>query len=344
MTFSSTHDRPITPAEVLGGTAPAQLAVDYLEAVAGTGDIAERNVRAWGRFSIVPRAFRTGEHVDVTTELFGIPLALPVIAAPSAGHGLGNLLGEAETARGVHRAGTTLALSQSASAVIPAVAEAVGPYFQQIYLPEDRDSIRGILESTVDAGARALVWTVDQLDTEFQHPFRTALREWSQTQVVENAGKVGAPARFVSLDDLTFLKEASGLPVIVKGILHPDDALRAIDAGADGIVVSNHGGRQIGASVTTAEVLQEIAVAVDRRVPVLVDSGIRTADDVFIALALGASAVMLGRPVVRALWRDGDDGVAKVFDDLRLELAGLFAMTGVRSIREIDANWLRGRA
>ncbi|NQX10738.1 alpha-hydroxy-acid oxidizing protein [Microbacteriaceae bacterium VKM Ac-2855] len=321
------------------------LAVAYLEGVAGDGRIAAENEQAWHRYAIVPRMFRTPTAVDTSLSLFGLDLDFPVLVAPSAAHGLGAPEGEVGTAEGAHRAGTAVVLSQAASRDVEDVA-AAGPYLQQIYLTEDRSVLVPFIERTVAAGARALILTLDQPGSEYQHPFRrNAIAGTRPRRPPVDVTAPGARlAASVTLDDIAWMRERSGVPVVVKGVLHPQDAVDAIDAGADGVVVSNHGGRQIGGSITSAQALPEVVDAVAGRVPVLADSGLRSEDDVFRALALGADAALIGRPVVRALWRGGADAVAEELGALRDAFEHLLRLAGVADLAGIRRDHLRVRA
>lgn len=321
---------------------PDPSALAYLEGVAGDGRIAAENEAAWQRYAIVPRMFRTPAVVDTSIELFGLPLAFPVLVAPSAAHGLGHPSAERGTAEGALRAGSAVVLSQAASLDVEDVA-AVGPYLQQLYLTEDRELLRPFLERTAAAGARALVLTLDQPASDYQHPFRTGLVPAGPVPRTPPVPLGSRGAVSVRLEDIAWLHAAFGLPVVVKGVLHPDDAREAIDAGAAGVIVSNHGGRQIGGSITAAEALPEVAAAVAGRVPLLVDSGLRSEDDVFRALALGADAVLIGRPVVRALWRGGADAVATELLALRAAFENLLRLAGVADLVGIGPDHLRVR-
>ncbi|NQX29940.1 alpha-hydroxy-acid oxidizing protein [Microbacteriaceae bacterium VKM Ac-2854] len=324
---------------------PSPEALRYLEGVAGDGRIAAENEEAWRRYAILPRMFRTPRVVDTRVALLGLDLAFPVLVAPSAAHGLGHPDGEVATAEGARRAGAGFVLSQAASRDVEDVA-AVGPFLQQIYLPEERALIVPFLERTAAAGARALVLTLDQPGSAYQHPFRRgAIAGRGPRRPPVDYSVAGAtPAVSVDLDDIAWLRDASGLPVLVKGVLHPQDAADAIDAGAAGIVVSNHGGRQIGGSISSAQALPEVVDAVAGRVPVLADSGIRSEDDVFRALALGADAALIGRPAVRALWRGGAEAVAEELTALRDAFEHLLRLAGIPDVAGITRDHLRVRA
>lgn len=300
-------------------------------------ELLRRNEDDWRQYRLLPRVFRSAGAAETRLRLFGVDLAAPIVAAPVHITELGRAGAIGATAAGVARAGSTLVLSGGAFARSAEVREHVPAYFQQIYLPEDRSRLLPHLAQLRDRGAAALFFTVDQLHTPYQHAFRRWVRELSPPE----AEPAPPAATSVTLDDIGFLREASGLPVVVKGVLHPRDAVAAVDAGAAGVVVSNHGGRQIAGSVTSAQVLPEVVDALEGRVPVLVDSGLRTASDIAVALALGADAVLLGRPVVRAAWRGGSEAVATVIAELADELANIITLAGAGSLTDWDRQFIR---
>lgn len=316
---------------------------DYLEGGAGT--VPADNETQWRRHAIYPRPLAGISSVDLSVEVFGQSLELPVLAAASAAHGLWHDEGEVETARGVRAAGSLLALSQASTVAPASVAPHSGPYLQQLYLPQDRALAVPFLDEVAALGAIGLILTVDQIPVPFEQPFRLRAQYSSAAHPQWRPYPAGTlPATSFSAADITWLTEHSDLPVIVKGIMHPDDAGVAIDAGAGAIVVSNHGGRQFPGAATPAEVLADVASAVDGRVPVYVDSGLRGADDVVRALCLGADAVFLGRPIVRALRAGGAAAVTTLLTDLRDQIASLLALAGVRDIAGCGPHVLRDRS
>lgn len=316
----------------------------YLEG--GAGAVPRDNEQQWQRWAIWPRTLSGVVDPDLTTRVAGLEMSVPIMVAASAGHRLWHPDAEAETARGADAAGILLTLSQVSSLAPDEVAKVAGTYLQQLYLPERRDLVLPFIDRVIDLGAAALVLTVDQLAVDHQHAFRLGLVDQFTAPTWEpyDLRATGAsPARSFTVDDISWLVGASRVPVIVKGILHPDDAIAAVDAGASGVVVSNHGGRQVAGSITPAEVLAEIADAVGARASVLVDSGIRDAADVFRALCLGADAAFVGRPVLRALKSGGAPAVARWLSDLRSELEALFALAGVAGIADCHPDRLRLR-
>lgn len=330
----------------------SRAAIDaYFEHGAGSGSTVRLNEAAWQRLAIVPRMFRDVRRVDTSWSLFGVPLAAPVLAAPSAGHGLLHHDGEIETARGVRAASAMLVLAQGSSVRIEDVAAHAGPYIQQIYLPKKRDLLLDFLDRAVAAGAVALALTVDQPAVGNAYGFRAGLAAalgerhgWGASENFPQARREDlATDAAVGLEEIAWLARRSGLPVLVKGLLHPEDARLALDAGAAGIIVSNHGGRQIDGSITTAEALASIAEVIRGRRPLLVDGGIRSGEDVLRALALGADGVLVGRPVVRGLRAGGASGVAAALTTLQHGFATVMAMAGAARLEEITPALVRER-
>lgn len=324
----------------IGGSRPldrwfaASLAPSALANVNGAlGDASERNVRAWRRRRLVPRAFRDVREVDTRTELFGQSFSAPVIAAPWAAQLLIHPDGEEASARGIRRAGLGFGLSSSSSLPIDQVAQSSGPFLQQVYVPVNREELFPFLDKVVAAGAWGLALTVDAPAVAINTPFRpravvASNDNWPQGVPTGGAADLG-------LNDISLLRARSGLPVLCKGILHPDDAIAAVDAGADGVIVSNHGGRQLASGLSTAEALPGIVQAVGARVPIVVDGGIRSAEDIVCALALGADAVMLGRLFAWALAAGGEAGVAGVAIALKDELRATMARLGTPTRSDI---------
>ena len=283
---------------------------------------------AWQAVRLRPRVLRDVSAVDTSVELLGTRLATPVLCGPSAAHGLAHPEAEAATARGVAAAGSLLVLSTRAT-LLPAEVAAPGPWWWQAYVVKDRGLTRARAEAAVAAGARAVVLTGDV-------PWLGSRGGATRLDLT------GAPAPgdeqdpSIGLDAIGLLAEATGLPVLVKGVLRGDDAQACLDAGAAGVVVSNHGGRQLDRAVATARALPEVADAVAGRAPVLVDGGLRSGLDVLCALALGADAVLLGRPVLWALASGGADGVRDCLDAVTADLRHCLGLAGAARLAEAD--------
>jgi isopentenyl diphosphate isomerase/L-lactate dehydrogenase-like FMN-dependent dehydrogenase len=301
------------------------------------------NRAAWGRFRPVPRVLAGVRSASTRRELLGGELTLPVLAAPTALHTLAHPDGEAATARACAAAGTVMILSMMGSARPSEVAAAApdGRHWLQLYLLHDRGVTDALIDDAVANGFEAIVVTVDApvmggRPREERTPI-TLPPDVDQWVVSDAFSRTGVPhAQFfsdlidhtLSWADLEALVARSPLPVLIKGVHHPDDAARAVEAGVAGIVVSNHGGRQVDGAPATADLLGPCAEAVDGRVPVLVDGGIRRGIDVSIALALGADAVLIGRPLLWGLTLAGEAGVTHVFERVREELERAMTLLG----------------
>ena len=307
----------------------------------GAGDewtLAE-NRRAFDRWSLRPRVLRGSGSPDLSASILGTPLSLPVLVAPWAYQSMAHPDGERATARAAAAAGTIMVVSTTAFDILEDVAAASdAPKWWQLYLFEDRAATSDMLARVVEAGYEAICLTVDVPHLGLRH--RDSRHGFALTY-----GAASSEVRFESMltwDDLGWVRDrANDLPLLVKGILTAEDAELAVAAGVDGIVVSNHGGRQLDGSPAGLTVLPEVVEAVGGRVPVLVDGGIRRGTDVVKALALGADAVLVGRPLIWGLAVDGQAGVTDVLGILRLELENAMALCGCRTIAEITSSLVR---
>lgn len=293
------------------------------------------------------------ESADLRTSVFGIDLDTPIIQAPSAAQGLAHEKGEAATAKGVADAGSIFSISTYANTTIKDAAAAApdAPQFFQLYMSKDDGFNEFILNKAVEAGAKAVILTADStlggyreedIINNFQFPLPMPnLAAYSEQSVSGNgAGKgiaeiYAAAKQELTPADIRKIKELTNLPVLVKGIQSPEDAEVAISAGADGIWVSNHGGRQLDGGPASFEVLPKIAEVVSKRVPVIFDSGVRRGEHVFKALASGADLVAIGRPVIYGLNLGGAAGVTSVFEHLNKELAITMQLAGTKTIDEV---------
>ncbi|HEX5741856.1 MAG TPA: alpha-hydroxy acid oxidase, partial [Pilimelia sp.] len=308
----------------------------YYAAGAGEDTTRDEAARAWRDWRITPRVLRDVSRVDTATTLLGAPLAAPVLVAPTALHTLAHPDGEAATARGAAAAGSLLVLSARSGVPAAAVAAAAaGPWWYQTYVLRDRGATAAQVRGAAAAGARALVLTADA-PYVYPRPGVAAPLPLAgpQAAAVTPGHRPAAREQDPSLgwDAIGWLASVSGLPVLVKGVLHPDDARRCVSAGAAGVIVSNHGGRQLDRAVATAVALPAVVDAVGDRVPVLVDGGVRGGLDVLVALGAGARAVLVGRPVLWALALGGADGVAACLDLYREQLHRAMALAGLRRI------------
>lgn len=303
-----------------------QEVVDYDEGGSGEEVTLGEAAAAWAAVRLRPRVLRDVSTVDTSLELLGVPLATPVGAGPAALHGLLHVTAERGTAAGAAAAGALTVLSSRAS--VPPDEVGADPWWLQVYVLRDRALTRDAVLRAVDAGARALVLTGDT-------PYVGVKKRGAPPAQVERALPHEQDPS-VGLDAIGWLAGLSGLPVLVKGVLRADDARACVAAGAAGIVVSNHGGRQLDRAVSTARALPEVAAAVD--VPVLVDGGLRSGIDVLCALALGARAVLLARPVLWALAADGPAGVEACLRAVTDDLARAMALAGAASLAEVTGD------
>ncbi len=311
---------------------------------------------AWARYRLRPRVLRDVGSVDLSTEVLGVDLASPVAVAPAGYMGLAHDEGELAVARGAKVAGSLYVMSARASLAIEEIAaETDGPWWFQVYAMRDRDLTLRVAERAAAAGARALVLTGDTPYVGIKRRIGGNRASVPDDQFLVNVrphlADVGADARHraeqdptVTFDLIGRLAGATGLPVLVKGVLRGDEAVTCLEAGASGVVVSNHGGRQLDRAVPAAAALPEVVEAVAGRGPVLVDGGIRSGLDCLVALAAGASAVLVGRPVVWGLAADGEQGVAAALGALRDDLAHAMALAGAASLADLDASLLTGGA
>jgi 4-hydroxymandelate oxidase len=332
----------MTPYAVLEDRARAVLpqpVFDYYAGGAGDEDTLAANASAWSAVRLRPRVLRDVSHVDTSTTVLGSRVAAPVLVAPTAFHRLAHPSGELATAQGTAAAGSLLVLSTRSSTRLESVAEAAGPWWFQVYVLRDRNLTKELVQRATAAGARALVLTGDtpyvgrkrrNRDTLSipDEDFRANLERLTDVTLAEQAANV-------TFEDIGWLRELSGLPVLVKGVLRADDAIRCIQAGAAGVIVSNHGGRQLDGAVATAHALPEVAQALAGRGEVLVDGGIRSGRDVLRALALGARAVLLGRPILWGLATDGAAGVQRVLTELQEDTAHAMALAGACCVAEV---------
>lgn len=318
----------------------------YNEGAADIGDQADYDTLAWRRLAVVPRAFHDVTTIDTGITFAGVRLAAPLFVAPTAYHRLADDRAEIASAEGARQAGSFMVYPCNASVPVEEFAATVeGPWWSQVYLFRDRDASARYVERAVDAGAQALMLTVDVPGFTGDFGFRNGIDGSSEgasgnfpaMRLTDWAPNL---ATDLTVRDIVWLHELSGLPVHVKGIMRPGDARAAVDAGAAGIMVSNHGRRQIDGVLPVADALPGIVRAVGGRVPVSADGGIRSGGDVFRALALGATSVGLGRPVQWGLGARGVEGVRDVFRGLTDELAHLMSAAGVSRIGDIDASFV----
>jgi len=305
---------------------------DYYAGGAGDEWTLAENRRAFEDWVIRPRMLTGAWPADPSSEILGTPIAFPVLVAPWAYQKRAHPEGELATARAAARAGTVMVVSSTAFEYLEDVAGASdGPKWWQLYVFTDRGMTVDMLHRVHAAGFGAVCLTVDFPDVGLRH--RDTRNDFQIAIGLRSNELTYAPD--LTWDDLDWIREAAPVPLLVKGLLTAEDARIAVEAGVDAIVASNHGGRQLDSVRAPVTVLPEIVEAVDGRIPVLVDGGFRRGTDVFKALALGASAVLVGRPACWGLAAAGEDGVADVLRILRAELENTMVLAGTRSVAEI---------
>ncbi|EHR69368.1 alpha-hydroxyacid dehydrogenase, FMN-dependent L-lactate dehydrogenase [Burkholderiales bacterium JOSHI_001] len=311
------------------------------------------NRQAWDALRLWPRVLRPLQDGHTRVALLGRTLAHPILLAPVAYQCLAHADGELATAAAAAALQAGMVLSAQASVTMEQVAKVVlgeaqhGPLWFQLYVQADRGFTRELVQRTQAAGYEAIVLTVDApvhgaRDRERRAAFQLppgvqAVNLVGARPAPRQAGLAGGVAgQAATWHDLAWLREATNLPLLVKGVLHPDDAQRALALGADGLIVSNHGGRTLDTAPASAQVLPRIVDAVGPGVPLLVDGGIRRGTDVLKAIALGADAVLVGRPQVFALAAAGAHGVAHMLRLLCDELEIAMAQCGCATLDQAD--------
>jgi 4-hydroxymandelate oxidase len=312
------------------------------------------NQAAFRRRRLVYRVLRDLTGRTLATTVLGQPVSLPVLVAPTAFHRLAHEEGEVATARAAAAQGTVMTLSTLSTCRVEDVCAACATVWFQLYVYRDRGATRALVERAEAAGCKALVLTVDaqlwgrrerDVRNRFTLPPELALSNLGgpAVRLPEAPTGSGLAAYVASLfdpalswRDLDWLAGITRLPVVVKGIVHPDDGRLAVEHGADAVVVSNHGGRQLDTAIATLDALPAVAEAIDGRAEVLLDGGVRRGTDVIKALALGARAVLVGRPVLWGLAVAGQRGVELVLERLRDELDVAMGLCGCRSPAEVE--------
>ena len=306
---------------------------DFYAGGAGDERTLAENVRAFDRWVIRPRVLRGRGMPRTATTILGTPIAMPVLVAPWAFQARAHPDGELGTVRAAARAGTIAVISSTAADHLEEIAAAATDAWWQLYLYSDAGRSAELIGRAADAGFRAICWTVDLAVLGLRH--RDA-RSGFVVPIGPGAEDFEYEAN-LTWDHLSLIRDhAPGLPVVVKGILTAEDAALSVEHGVDGIVVSNHGGRQLDSSPAGLDALPEVVDAIGGRIPVLMDGGVRRGTDVVKALALGADAVMIGRPAVWGLAAEGEDGVAAILEILRLELENAMALAGCGGVGDID--------
>lgn len=357
---------PVIPEE-LEQVANQQMSREASGYLDGMTESMQANREAFRHWRLVPRLLRDVSQRDLSVQLFNQHLSVPILLAPIGVQSIVHADAEAAVARAAASLGVPLIMSTASSLPLEQVAQAMGdvPHWFQLYWSKDPEFNASVVKRAEAAGCSAIVVTLDTyllawrerdiqnaylpfllgqgLGNYFSDPaFRQSL-----AQPPEQDPRA-AIQRFLAIfsnptltwKDLATLREQTSLPILLKGILHPDDALRAIEAGMDGVIVSNHGGRQVEGVRPSLDALPDIAEAVKGRIPLLFDSGIRRGSDALKAIALGARAVLLGRPYMWGLALAGEQGVREVLSNFLADLDLTLALCGYTSFGELNASAL----
>lgn len=337
----------------------SKLAYDYYRSGSEEERTLERNRMAFKSYEIWYRVLVDVSEVDLSTEILGTQVAFPILVAPTAFHKLAHPEGEVATARGTAEAGTLFTLSTLATAKLEDVASSspVGPKWFQLYIHKDRGLTKSLVEKAEAVGYLAIVLTADtpilgRRLVDLRNSFALPEGVLMENLVEESIGRVEGSSELaeyvlmrqdasITWSDLDWLRSITDLPILVKGIVRADDATTALDHGASGIVVSNHGGRQMDSAPAALDALPEVLDAAEGRVPVLMDGGVRFGTDAFKALALGAKAVMVGRPVIWGLAVEGAKGVVGVLRMMRDDLVRTMALAGCPNLASIEETLIR---
>ena len=336
-----------------------QLAYDYFRSGADAERTLQRNRAAFDDYEIWPRILCDVSRLDLRLELLGLQLPMPILIAPTAYQRLAHPEGELAMAQGAAAAGALMVVSTLATTTLEQVAAASsGPKWFQLYIHRDREFTSSLVARAQAAGYAALVLTVDtpllgrRLADErngFALPPGLTMANLAEAPSSPLAGSALASycaARHdasLTWKDLDWLRSLTTLPILLKGVLRGDDAARAVEQGVAGVIVSNHGARQLDGTPATLDALSEVCAAVAGRCPVLLDGGVRWGTDVLKALGRGAAAVLVGRPALWGLAVGGRQGVARVLTILRGELERAMALAGSPSLAALDRDLIRRR-
>ncbi|KAL2494469.1 Peroxisomal (S)-2-hydroxy-acid oxidase GLO5 [Forsythia ovata] len=331
-----------------------KMVYDYYASGAEDQWTLQENRNAFSRILFRPRILIDVSNIDTTTTVMGFKVSMPIMVAPTAMQKMAHPEGELATARAASAAGTIMTLSSWSTSSIEEVASTgPGVRFFQLYVFKDRNIVIQLVKRAERAGFKAIALTVDtprlgrreaDIKNRFTLPSNLTLKNFEGLDLgkIDRTNDSGLASyvagqvdRSLNWKDVKWLQTITRLPILVKGVLTAEDASLAVQAGAAGVIVSNHGARQLDYVPSTIMSLEEVVKAVQGKVPVFLDGGIRRGTDVFKALALGASGVFIGRPVVFSLAVDGEAGVRKVLKMLHDEFELTMALSGCRSIKEI---------
>jgi len=325
--------------EQLAAEKMTKMAYEYVASGAADEFTVRWNRQALDTIKLNPTVLADVTKLDTSVSLFGHKLPYPILIAPTAFHRIMHPEGELATARGASAASTIYVVSSFTTTPIEEIAKvATQPLWFQLYVRDDRAFTKDVVQKAEAQGFRALCVAVDTPvfgARNRQRRVKFKLPDDVNAPYMVSLGPQRIP---VTWKDIEWLKSFAKIPVLVKGILNPKDADKAIQTGVSGIIVSNHSGRNLDTVSATIEALPRIAEKVNKRIPILMDGGIRRGTDVLKAIALGANAVLVGKPICFGLACGGAEGVAKVLEILRNEFELAMALTGRATIAKIDSS------
>jgi 4-hydroxymandelate oxidase len=326
----------------------------YLSGGAGDEITLRANKEQWSRIRLNPNILVDVSKIDITTEILGQPLDMPILLAPAAIHRLWHRKGEMAVVAGANQGKVSLVTSTFATESVENVCRAATQaVWFQLYARPERAFNQGLIQRAEAAGCKAIVITVDTPVIGTRNREERAYFRMPPSFILPNIN-IGAevhrrapdhafslvPNATLTWKEIEWMCSIANTPVWLKGVINPEDALRAVDVGVAGIIVSNHGARNLDTLPSTAEALPRIVEKLQGRLPLMVDGGIRRGTDILKALAFGAKAVLIGRPYLQGVAAAGSDGVARVIGILRQELKSAMALTGRTKIAQIDSSVL----
>ncbi len=315
------------------------MAYEYVASGAADEFTLRWNRQALDAIKLSPTVLTDVCRLDTRTSLFGLEVPYPILIAPTAYHKIMHPEGELATARGAGAASALYVVSSFTTTPLEEIAKAATqPLWFQIYVRDDRDFTKALIQRAEALGFRALCVTVDTPVAGVRNRQDRALFGLPDGVNTPHMSGGLAEKKPFTWADIEWIRSFTEMPVLLKGILNPDDAEKAVAAGVDGIIVSNHGGRNLDTVPATVEALPRIAERVNKRIPILMDGGIRRGTDVLKAIALGANAVLVGKPVCFGLACGGAEGVTKVMEVLRHEFELAMKLTGKATLAEIDSS------
>ncbi|XP_058179155.1 peroxisomal (S)-2-hydroxyacid oxidase GLO4-like [Rhododendron vialii] len=317
----------------------------------------KENMEAFHRITFRPRILVDVSRIDMSTTILGYPTSAPIMIAPTSFHKLAHPKGEVATARAAAACNTIMGLSFSSTCTVEEVASSCNAVrFFQIYVYKRRDLTATLVQRAERYGFKAMILTVDtprlgrreaDIKNRMISPQLKNFEGLLSTEVASDKGSNLEAFAAETLDpslcwkDIEWLRSITSLPILIKGVLTAEDAIKAMEIGVAGIVVSNHGARQLDYSPATITVLEQVVRAVGGKIPVLIDGGVRRGTDIFKALALGAQAVLIGRPILYGLAAKGEYGVLRVIEMLKAELELTMALSGCPTLKDITRSHVR---